>query len=350
MVMQKKIACSEFEDLAVLYAVGELDDAGRAAVDEHARDCAACAAILQSEAQLQSALAARDEAGESLDRSGFLLAQCRSELAETLDDAEDAGKHGLLERLSPAHWAQIFRRVLAFHPGWSTAALLIVGAVGGIAGRAWYRETTLPLPGKPLMTVSAAPRVSDQQLETMNAGDIRLDQQDGAATRVELRLRSGQPTVVQGTPDDAEIRRVLAYVVQHDQRFDPDVRLDSLDALRAHTSDPQVLSALCDAAVRDSDPAVRLKALEALRTFGVDPAARQAMFEALAADDNSGVRIEAVDGLEAALAAPHATPQPPDVRALSILRDRVRNDPNNYVRLHSASVLSQLTSLEESGR
>ena len=83
MVMQKKIACSEFEDLAVLYAVGELDDAGRAAVDEHARDCAACAAVLQSEAQLQSALAARGEADESLDRSGFLLAQCRSELAES---------------------------------------------------------------------------------------------------------------------------------------------------------------------------------------------------------------------------------------------------------------------------
>ena len=42
--------------------------------------------------------------------------------------------------------------------------------------------------------------------------------------------------------------------------------------------------------------------------------------------------------------------QPPDGRALNILRDRMRNDPNSYVRLHSASVLSQLTSLEESGR
>src|SRR5579862_699856 len=98
MVMQKKIACSEFEDLAILYALGELDDARRAAVDEHTRECAACAAVLQSEAQLQIALAAHEEAGESLDRSGFLLAQCRSELAEALDDVQGAGKHGLLER------------------------------------------------------------------------------------------------------------------------------------------------------------------------------------------------------------------------------------------------------------
>jgi len=350
MVMQKQIACSEFEDLAVLYAIGELDDAGRASVEEHAGECAGCAAILRSELQLSGALAARGETDDSLDRSGFLLQQCRSEFAETLDDEQATRKRGLLDRLSPASWAEVFRRVLAFHPGWSTAALLLVGALSGIAGRAWYRETTLPLPGKPLMTVSAAPIVSDRQLETMGAEDIRLEQQDGAAPRVELRLRSGEPLLVQGTPDDAEIRRVLAYVVQHGQRFDPDVRLDSLDALRAHTSDPQVLTALCDAAVRDSDPAVRLRALQALRSFGVDPAARQAMFEALAADDNSGVRIEALDGLEAALAAPHAAPQPPDGRALSILRDRMRNDPNNYVRLHSASVLSQLTSIEESGR
>ena len=228
--------------------------------------------------------------------------------------AANCRKHSMTRRgrRSAACWSDYRRlagrsnsaRVLSFHPGWSTAALLLVGALGGIAGRAWYRETTLPLPGKPLMTVSAASRVSDHQLETMGVEDIRLEQQDGAAPRVELRLRSGQPTVVQGTPDDAEIRRVLAYVVQHGQQFDPGVRLDSLDALRAHTSDPQVLTALCDAAVRDSDPAVRLKALQALRTFGVDPAARQAMFEALAADDNSGVRVEAVDGLEAALAAP----------------------------------------------
>jgi HEAT repeats len=351
MVMQKKLTCSEFEDLAVLQAIGELDDAGSAAVAEHAGECADCAAVLRSEIELRSALAAHNEASESLDRSGFLLAQCRSELSETLDDAQAVRGHGWLAQVSPARWMEIFRRMMVFHPGWSTAALLIAGAVGGIAGRAWYRQTTFPLPGKPLMTVSAAPRVSDRQLETMSAQDIRLEPQDGAGTapRVELRLHSEQPMLLQGTPDDAEIRRVLSYVVGHDQRFGAALRLDSLDVLRTHTSDPQVRSALCDAALRDSNPAVRLKALEVLRSFGVDPDARQAMFEALAADDNSGVRIEAVDGLQAALAEPQAGPlQQPNDRALSILRDRMLNDPNRYVRLRSASVLSQLTALEDS--
>jgi hypothetical protein len=348
--MPRKLTCADFEDLAVLYAIGELDDASRAAVDEHASSCAACAAFLQSELQLNAFLAAHAETDDSLDHSGFLLPQCRSQLTEVLDDAENSGKRGLLQWLSQAHWTEIFRRALVFHPGWSTAVLLLVGALGGIAGRAWYRETTFPLPGKPLMTVSAAPLVSDEQLETMGAEDIRVEQQDAASPLVELRLHSGQTMLVQGTADDAEIRRALSYVVEHGQQFDAALRLNSLDVLRTHASDPQVLNALCDAAVRDSDPAVRLKALEALQTFGMNPAARQAMFQALAADDNSGVRIEAVDGLETALDTPNAVPQPPDARALSILRDRMRNDPNNYVRLHSAAVLGQLTSLPESGR
>lgn len=348
---ERKLVCSEFEDLAVLHAFGELDDAERAAVEAHARECAACAKVLQREAQLHSAVAARDENAASLDPSGLLLAQCRSDLAETLDDAEAAQKRSWLERLSPSHWPELFPRVLALHPGWSTAVLLLVGAFGGIAGRAWYRQTTLPLPGKPIMTVSAAPRMSDQQLETMGVEGIRMEPQEGAASpRVELHLRSEQPMVVQGTPEDAEIRRVLAYVVRHGQRFDPGVRLDSIDALRTHTSDPQVRSAMIEAAVRDSDPAVRLKAVEALRSFGVDPGARQAMFDALSGDDNSGVRIEAIDGLMAAFGAPQASSQqrqpPLDNRSLGILRDRMQNDPNSYVRQRSAAVLSQLASFE----
>lgn len=343
--MRKKITCVEFEDLAVLYAIGELDDHDRAAVEQHAHECSKCAAVLQREAQLQSAFASRGEARESGNSAEFLLAQCRSELSETLDDAEAARAQNWLERLSPSHWSEWFPRSLALHPGWSAAVLLCVGAVGGLTGRAWYRETSLPLPGKPLMTVSAAPRLSDQQLETMGIEGISLQSQDGGAPRIELRLRSEQPMLVQGTPDDAEVRHVLAYVVEHGQQFDPGVRLDSLDALRAQTSDPEVRKVLCDAAVRDSDPAVRLKALEVLRSFDVDPAAQQAMFEALANDDNSGVRVEAVDGLQAALAALQAG-STPDERSLGILRDRMQNDPNSYVRQHSASVLSQLTSLE----
>ena len=130
--MQKKIECAEFEDLAVLCALGELDEAERTAVEQHAAQCQPCAAILRREVQLLETLSAHREPGDSDNISEFLLAQCRSELSEALDDDEAARKQSWLERLSPSRWAELFPRVLAYHPGWSAAVLLLVGAFGGV--------------------------------------------------------------------------------------------------------------------------------------------------------------------------------------------------------------------------
>ncbi len=373
--MPKQISCAGFEELAVLYAAGELSDEDRAMVDAHANTCAECMVILRGEIALQESVAAQMRSGESgageLDDTEFVLAQCRSELAEALDDegaagAGASGPSGWRSWFVPARWPArltgTFRHALALHPGWSTVALLIVGALGGTfggtIGRAWYRATSLPLPGQPVMTVSAAARLSDQELETMGVEGIHWEPQDGTApAHVEVRMRSGQPVVVQGPADASEIRRVLTYVLAHGQRFDPAVRLDSLDILRTHVSDPQVRAAFSEAALRDEDPAVRLKALEALRGRSADSTVQQVMLGALA-DGNSGVRIEAVNALLAVLdgedtsavhggpAARAGLPALSDPQALEILRDRERNDPNNYVRLRSAAVLGRLASLQ----
>jgi hypothetical protein len=358
--------CDEFEALAVLYAAGELEDAERAAVEAHARECAACAVVLKNEIELRNALV-EDEAAEGIDRSGLLLARCRSELSETLDEAEkSSARSGWRRMLSVAGWGAMLRNSLALHPGWSAAALLFAGALLGLAGRAWYVETSLPLPGKPLMTVSAAPRISDQELETMGVEGVRVQpQQDGEAPRVEVQMLATHPVVVQGSSDDAEIRRVLTYVIGHPQKFDPGVRLDSLDVLRLDISDAQVREALCQAARHDSNPAVRLKALEALRGSTDDPDVLQAMLDALAGDDNSGVRIEAVNALLLALddagnpstnalatnalatgalgAKEKATL---DAGAPDVLRDRMQNDPNQYIRMRSAAALERLAAME----
>jgi len=343
--MPDKVQCGNFEDLAVLYVAGELLAEERTGIEEHARSCGMCADTLLREMRLCGAILARGEAAGKLDGSGLLLARCRSELAEALDDHE-AGirKPGWRGLLSPGGWGAELRRALAFHPGWSVASLLLAGALGGTMLRAWYREASLPLPGKPVMTVSAAPRLSDRDLETMGIAGIHWEPESSAAPEVEVQMLSRQPVVVQGTPDDAEIRRVLTYVVEHGQRFDPGVRLDSLDVLRTRVADPRVRAALRTAARRDGNPAVRLKAIEALSGFGADPAVQRTILEALAEDDNSGVRIEAVNALLAALGNAEVQAMAMAPQGFEVLRDRERNDPNGYVRLRSARVLSRLAS------
>jgi HEAT repeat protein len=156
-------------------------------------------------------------------------------------------------------------------------------------------------------------------------------------------LLSQMPTSIVGSPEDADVERALTFVLENSQRFDPGARLDSLEVLRTQAADPEVRRALCAAARADRNPGVRMKALETLQGYEKDPAVRKTLLEALQSDDNSGVRVSAVNLLVNSLRADGES-GPADPRILAVLRDRARNDPNNYIRLQSAAALRELGS------
>ena len=344
--MLAELNCSNYEDRAILYAAGELSGDDSAAVEAHAQKCANCAAILSREIGLRKTLAARVQPADTLDRSDLLLARCRSELFETLDDAAAQPKRSWTS-LAPWRWLGVFRQTVVFRPGWSAAALLLVGALAGTAARELYRQVALPV-GSPVITVSAPAPITEQELETIGRDGVRLEPQTGTLIpKVELQVRSPQPRVVQGTPDDAEIRHVLAYVVGHGGQFDDSLRLQSIDALRPAADDPQVREAMSEALRHDPNPAVRLRAIEALRDAGSAADVQSAILGALSDDDNSGVRIQALNSLLERMRSREFSRVPLDNRAVSILRDRMNNDSNSYIRSRSADALGQLTSMDE---
>jgi HEAT repeat protein len=98
---------------------------------------------------------------------------------------------------------------------------------------------------------------------------------------------------------------------------------------------------VCNAALSDGNPGVRIKALEALQGFEQDSTVRQTLIEALQNDSNSGVRIEAMNLALNALRADGSVGTV-DPNILAVLRDRLRNDSNNDIRLQSAAALRQL--------
>jgi hypothetical protein len=346
--MMEALSCSNFEDRAILYAAGELAEAGRAAVEAHSRQCSECAALLGNELAARQALASRVQPADTLDRSELLLAQCRSDLFEALDDARAQEKPAWRVFVNPRRWVAGLRHALDFHPAWSAAALVLVGALAGTAARQWYRQGSLPVTGNPVITVSAPAPITQQELEAIDSDGILLEPQTGSPTpKVELQLRSPQARVVQGTPDDAEIRRVLAYVIGHGQQFGDGVRLDSIDALRPRADDPQVRAAMSEALRHDPNPAVRLRAIEALHGVDSEPDVQSAILEALSGDDNSGVRIRALNTLIEGMRAHEFPTAPLDDHAVSILRDRMRNDSNSYIRSRSANALGQLASMDD---
>jgi hypothetical protein len=344
--------CAEIAPLLVFYACDEVEPLEREQIDAHLAVCDACAALLREEQEMQSALVGAFQPADQLDSSGALLAQCRSEFSELLDDLSAPP---LRERWSPFGWT---RQWMAIRPAWSAAVLVVLGLVVGTQVALWIPGREGNFVGGQAVNVKAASLTNDD-LSKMAVAEVNFPTAADASGTVQLQVRTEQPIVLSGSVDDADVRRVLTYVVTNGERFDPGVRLDCLDVLKTRTGEKDVRHALLAAARKDQNAAVRMKALEALRDSATDDGVRDTLLEALRHDANPGVRVEAVNLLVRSLEgdgpgdspehgdtpeiAGAQVPTDPSVhRVIRALEDLQRRDPNRYVRLRSAAALRQI--------
>jgi hypothetical protein len=353
---EKSVNCEDVAPLLVFYACHEVSDRERKKIDAHVTNCEACAAQLAEESQLQEAMVATPQPADELDSSGILLSQCRSELAEALDDLSAPP---IQEHWRPFGW---LRRWMALRPAWSGALLVLFGIVVGVQVLPWLRNGNNGNANGQAMNVMAKPPLSKDQLDKMEVAGINFSpSSDAGSPNVQLKLSAEQPMVLTGSVDDSDMRHVLTYVVENGERFDAGVRLDCLEALKAASRDQQVRQALIAAARKDQNPAVRMKALESLREASSDDDVRQALLDALQHDANPGVRVEAVNVLVGSLqhreseeTAPEASDATPVVksvrpeedqsveRVVRALQQLQHRDPSRYVRLRSAAALRQI--------
>jgi HEAT repeats len=359
--MSTKDICAEIAPLFVFYLCNEVDDRERAKIEEHLAKCETCRALLSDERRFQDAMGGISQAADELDTSGVLLAQCRSELAEQLDDLTRPRV-----KETPLRFAWL-RRWLIVHPVWSGVALVALGLVLGVQSTEWYASRN---PGNSMdqaIDVRPSVRLTDDQLAKMAVAGINLTPSSSSDKQnVRLQLSAEQPVELSGSLDDSDVRRVLTYVVANGDRFDAGVRLDCLDALKARARDAAVRNALLSAARKDQNPAVRLKALEALGDESSDQAVRDTLLQALQYDTNPGVRVEAVNLLVRSLQnssealmplpslpeghAPSAAGSSADESMANVVRtleDLQRKDPSRYVRLQSAAALRQIAARNE---
>jgi hypothetical protein len=356
--------CEEIAALLVFYSCDEVNDKERAAIEQHVAQCGTCRAQLAEQREFQDAVDSMPRAGDQLDAAGILLSQCRSELAEKLDDLERPAAKAKVPALG---W---FRSWMMLHPVWSAAALVLFGLVSGTEYARWSGARNAVVPRGQVVNVRpAASQLTEDQLSKMNVAGINFSPSPYSGSKnVRVRLSAEQPIELNGNLDDSNVRSVLTFVVKNGQRFDSGMRLDCLDALKSRAEDAEVRSALLAAARNDQNPAVRLKALEALRDAGVDPALREALLDTLQHDSNPGVRVEAVNLLVRSLEqAPHEsvvnplpggdTPSAGMIQAgthvnrtdgsmqnvIRALENLQRSDPSRYVRLRSASALREIS-------
>ena len=347
-------SCKEVAGLLVFYACGETSEQENALIGAHLAECSECAAQLAEERGLHESLIEALQVSEHSDTGGILLSQCRSELAEALDELSAPPVY---ERLRPVGW---LRRWMVMRPILSGSLLLLFGAALGTQLLPWISARLEPASNGQMVNVSPTAKFTDEQLSKMAVAGINLAPTPNSAPgTVQVQVRTEEPLVLSGSVDDPDLRRVLTYVVENGEQTDAGVRLDCLEALRARASDADVRRALLFAARKDQNPAVRMKALESLRDSVSDKTVRETLVDALQHDANPGVRVEAVNLLVRSLEqssqqsamntepvlAPDGMDHPLDpamehvVRALEELQ---RSDPNRYVRLRSAAALRQI--------
>jgi len=346
--------CQDVAPLLVFYTCDELSAEEREQIVAHLATCAECSAQLSEEDALQQAIESAPQTADKFDSSGVLLSHCRSELSEALDELaapkEDEGWRFFA-------WA---RQWMALRPGWSAAALMLVGAIVGTQAFQWLPSNPLVNPGSPV-NVLADTKIPEDKLDKVEISNVKISRSTG---KVQVQLNAEQPMTLSSDEDPADTRRLLTFVVSNGDRFDADIRLNCVEALRAAAAtDEQTRAALLAAARKDQNAAVRLKALDALRDMVAVAAVRDALLDTLQHDPNPGVRVEAVNllvrSIEAAdeapetagsdLPAPGMAPQAllpggkgAEQRILRALDELRQHDSNRYVRLRSAAALRQI--------
>jgi len=206
-----------------------------------------------------------------------------------------------------------------------TAALLMIGFAGGTI-------TTWKVAGSRTPdVVSHSPEVKD-----IGVASIESILSDPNTNNVTIKYDTLHPQTLVASADDPRVQQLL-LLATHSNR-DSDVRLDSIDLLKAHAGDNDVRDALVSALRYDKNPGVRLKALDGLKGYvRNDVHVRDAVMEALLHDDNSGVRSEAIGLLD---------PVKADSSIREALEVLAKRDPNQFIRSQSQRYLASTPHLD----
>ena len=207
--------CEDIAPLLVFYACFEVDERERADIDAHLADCEVCAKQLLEENGFQTALCEASQPADELDPSGALLAQCRSELAETLDDLQAPP---VREQWIPFGW---LRRWMALRPALSAGALVLLGLGVGVQMSPLFPRGNSGNSTDEAVSVTASPRLSDEDLSKMACRGHQFAPSPPMPPQEPSSCRCAQPIQMVGSVDNADMRRVLTYVIANGERSIP---------------------------------------------------------------------------------------------------------------------------------
>ena len=327
---------AQFKEWLHLSVIDELNADARQLLDGHLSGCSECRVELRDLLRFRSAIAENPPV-EMTDR---LLQEARQQLHLSL--LEHRLRKPFWERA--ALWAQDFvvREYKIAFGGIAMAALgifvgfLIFSQPQKVEEKTSRIET--PVAEQAMQSSSGAESFTQGNTRT---SDLHLIDAGGKDGTVEFTFEAVTPMHVRGNINDEKVQKVLARALVNEENAG--VRLQTVNAIASQgpehkNLDPEVKAALISALEGDENPGVRQQALRVLLRQTLDNEIKQALVYTLAHDKNSGMRIAAINGLATASMEGHHLDQ--DI--LTIIKQKIDSDKNNYVRRQARTVIEEV--------
>lgn len=190
---------------------------------------------------------------------------------------------------------------------------------------------TTPLNSEPALVAdidqSPLRLVSDDDFEIYK---LKVNSYDAVTGDIDLSFSLASETRLSGNVADQNIHQLMAVALQDD--IDSASRLDTINALQPVASGDKVFDALIYVLANDQNPGVRYQAVQSLVSLSHEARVQDALRLALQEDVNQGVRVEAFNALT----------QYRDDQTLSVFRQQMDSDSNEYIRAQARTIVEEV--------
>jgi hypothetical protein len=188
--------------------------------------------------------------------------------------------------------------------------------------------------------------INASQIDPFERGNIKIKNlhfidPDASDGEISFTFDAVKPVTMKGKMNNPMIQKVLAHSLLNEQN--DGVRIRTLNAISVQTENKKFLnskikSSLIAALKYDRNPGVRREALLVLKKLPFDDEIIDAFLYVLKHDKNSGLRVEAINSLgETKIDEKNVSPE-----MLELLRQKSKNDENQYVRVMAKSILQEV--------
>ena len=308
---------NELQLRVVQYLYGGLTDSERDAFERDLQTDPQLARVLEQEQRLDSVVPRLTRPHIDDDRmqgNRFMLRQALQKSARRRSMLSD--------------WVSDIRnnpQRLVFQLG-AMAATFVLGLMVSTQSPVVQEPVSLPEVAAVPVQFSPLSFVQDEDYEIYQ---MKVNSYDPASGEIDLSFSLASETRVSGNIANSEIHSLMAVALQED--IDSASRLDTINVLQPVASGDRVYEALIHVLLNDQNPGVRYQAVQSLVQLVHEDEVRNALRFALADDVNSGVRIEAFKALM----------DYRDDETLSVFRDKMENDSNEFIRTQARAILEE---------